>query len=44
MADLIKQIDALRSEDIAETVAFVAAVPEHVNLAETTVLPTEQVI
>lgn len=44
MANLIEQIDVLRSEDIAETVAFVAGVPRHVNLTEITVLPTGQVI
>ena len=44
MADLIKQIDVLQSADIAETVAFVAAVPRHVNLTEITILPTEQII
>ncbi|WP_236050536.1 SDR family oxidoreductase [Nonomuraea cypriaca] len=44
MADLIKQIDVLQSEDIAETVAFMAAVPRHVNLTEITILPTEQII
>ncbi|NKY96303.1 SDR family oxidoreductase [Nocardiopsis dassonvillei subsp. albirubida] len=44
MADLIEQIDVLRSEDVAETVSFVAAVPRHVNLTEITILPTEQAI
>ncbi len=44
MADLIEQIDVLRSEDVAETVSFVAAVPRHVNLTEITILPTEQII
>ncbi|MGO4615286.1 Atu4866 domain-containing protein [Nocardia sp. 2YAB30] len=44
MADLIDQIDVLRSEDVAETVAFVAAVPKHVNLTEITILPTAQAI
>lgn len=44
MADLIDQIDVLRAEDIAEAVAFVAAVPKHVNLTELTILPTEQII
>ncbi|GFG65494.1 oxidoreductase [Mycobacterium kubicae] len=44
MADLIEQIDVLRSEDIAELVAFIAALPKHVNLAEVIVLPTEQAI
>ncbi len=44
MADLLEQIDVLQSADIAETVAFVAAVPRHVNLTEITVLPTAQAI
>ncbi|WP_416562538.1 SDR family oxidoreductase [Nocardia testacea] len=44
MADLIDQIDVLQSEDVAETVAFVAAVPKHVNLTEITILPTAQII
>lgn len=44
MADLIAEIHVLRSEDIAEAVAFVAAVPRHVNLTEIHILPTEQTI
>lgn len=44
MADLIDQIDVLQSEDIAETVAFLTAVPKHVNLTEITILPTAQAI
>lgn len=44
MADLIEQIDVLRPEDVAETVAFMAAVPRHVNLTEITILPTAQAI
>lgn len=44
MADLIAQIDVLRSEDIAESIAFVAASPKHVNLTEIHILPTEQPI
>ncbi|GLF95355.1 SDR family oxidoreductase [Streptomyces yaizuensis] len=44
MADLIRDIDVLQGADIAETVAFMAAVPRHVNLTEITVLPTAQVI
>jgi NADP-dependent 3-hydroxy acid dehydrogenase YdfG len=43
-----KEIDknsmGLQSEDVAETVAFVAAVPKHVNLTEITILPTAQII
>ncbi|MCI2237936.1 SDR family oxidoreductase [Paenibacillus sp. TRM 82003] len=44
MADLLQQIDCLRSADVAETVAFIASVPKHVNLTEITVLPTAQPI
>ncbi|ADB30597.1 short-chain dehydrogenase/reductase SDR [Kribbella flavida DSM 17836] len=44
MADLIAQIDVLQSTDVAETVAFMTALPAHVNLTEITILPTAQVI
>ncbi|MFI9550129.1 SDR family NAD(P)-dependent oxidoreductase [Nonomuraea endophytica] len=44
MADLIDQIDVLRPADVAETVAFLAAVPRHVDLTEITILPTAQAI
>ena len=44
MADLIDQIEVLASEDVAETVAFMAAVPRHVNLTEITILPTAQAV
>lgn len=44
MADLINDIDVLRPADIAETVAFIASVPRHVNLTEITILPTQQAI
>ncbi|MFJ4648237.1 SDR family oxidoreductase [Streptomyces bobili] len=44
MAGLIRDIDVLQSADIAETVAFMAAVPPHVNLTEITVLPTAQAV
>lgn len=44
MADLLEQIEVLQSPDVAETVAFIAAVPRHVNLTEITILPTAQVI
>lgn len=44
MADLIDQIDVLSPSDIAETVAFVASLPRHVNLTELTILPTQQAI
>ncbi|MFD8717757.1 SDR family oxidoreductase [Streptomyces sp. NPDC059629] len=37
-------IDVLQSADIAETVAFVAAVPRRVNLTEITILPTARAI
>lgn len=44
LADLINGIKVLRPTDVAETVAFIAAVPWHVNLAEVTILPTEHAI
>ncbi|WP_432534993.1 SDR family oxidoreductase [Kineococcus arenarius] len=44
MADLLQQIDCLQSADVAETVAFIASVPKHVNLTEITILPTAQAI
>ncbi|SDF40953.1 NADP-dependent 3-hydroxy acid dehydrogenase YdfG [Lentzea fradiae] len=44
MTDLIDRIDVLQSADVAETVAFIAAVPRHVNLTEITILPTAQAI
>jgi NADP-dependent 3-hydroxy acid dehydrogenase YdfG len=44
MADLVEQIDVLQSRDVAETVAFVAGLPKHVNLTEITILPTQQII
>ncbi|MGW2139303.1 SDR family oxidoreductase, partial [Streptomyces sp. NPDC001773] len=44
MADLIHDIDCLQSADVAETVAFMAAVPRHVNLTEITTMPTAQAI
>ena len=43
MADLINDIDVLTADDVAETVAFIASVPRHVNLTEITILPTQQV-
>ncbi len=42
MADLIHDIDVLEGADIAETIAFMASVPRHVNLTEITILPTAQ--
>ncbi|KMS79406.1 MULTISPECIES: SDR family oxidoreductase [Streptomyces] len=44
MADLIRDIDVLQGADVAETVAFMAAVPRHVNLTEITILPTAQTV
>ncbi|MCX4451831.1 SDR family oxidoreductase [Streptomyces sp. NBC_01728] len=44
MADLIHDIDCLQNADIAETIAFMAAVPRHVNLTEITIMPTAQAI
>ncbi|OMC06044.1 short-chain dehydrogenase [Mycobacterium sp. NS-7484] len=44
MADLIDEIDVLTAADVAETIAFIAAVPRHVNLTEITILPTQQAI
>ncbi|WP_396917522.1 SDR family oxidoreductase [Mycolicibacterium sp.] len=44
MADLINDIDVLTAADVAETVAYIAAVPRHVNLTEITILPTQQAI
>lgn len=44
MADLLADIDVLTPADVAETVAFVASVPRHVNLTEITILPTAQAI
>ncbi|MDZ4267610.1 MAG: SDR family oxidoreductase [Mycobacterium sp.] len=44
MADLINDIDVLSAADVAETVAFIAAVPRHVNLTEVTILPTQQAV
>ena len=44
MADLINDIDVLTAGDVAETVAFIASVPRHVNLTEITILPTQQAV
>jgi NADP-dependent 3-hydroxy acid dehydrogenase YdfG len=44
MADLINDIDVLTAADVAETVAFIASVPRHVNLTEVTILPTQQAV
>ena len=42
MTGLLNDIECLRSTDIAETVAFIAALPRHVNISELTILPTAQ--
>ncbi|MFD4195695.1 SDR family oxidoreductase [Amycolatopsis thermoflava] len=44
MADLLRDIECLSPADVAETIAFIAAVPRHVNLSEITILPTAQAI
>ncbi|MEV4000676.1 SDR family oxidoreductase [Actinomadura sp. NPDC049753] len=44
MEGLLHDIAPLQSADLAETVAFIAASPRHVNLTEITVLPTAQAI
>jgi NADP-dependent 3-hydroxy acid dehydrogenase YdfG len=44
MADLINDIDVLSAADVAETVAFIASMPRHVNLTEITILPTQQAV
>ncbi len=44
MEDLIEQIDVLSGRDVAETTAFIAASPRHVNLTEVTILPTAQAV
>ena len=44
MADLINDIDVLTAADVAETVAFIASVPRHVNLTEIAILPTQQAV
>ncbi|MCG5213577.1 SDR family oxidoreductase [Streptosporangium sp. KLBMP 9127] len=44
MKGLLTEIDPLRSADVAETVAFIAASPRHVNLTEITILPTAQAV
>ncbi|MBB6347061.1 SDR family oxidoreductase [Nonomuraea muscovyensis] len=44
MEGLLTEIDPLQSADVAETVAFIAASPRHVNLTEITILPTAQAV
>jgi NADP-dependent 3-hydroxy acid dehydrogenase YdfG len=36
------QLDALQAEDIANTIAFMVHAPEHVTIADITILPTAQ--
>ncbi|MFE5112922.1 SDR family oxidoreductase [Streptomyces sp. NPDC056663] len=44
MTGLLRDIECLRDTDIAETVAFITALPRHVNISELTILPTAQAI
>ncbi|GAA4970721.1 NADP-dependent 3-hydroxy acid dehydrogenase YdfG [Nonomuraea thailandensis] len=44
MEGLLTEIDPLQPADVAETVAFIAASPRHVNLTEITILPTAQAV
>ncbi|WP_329049102.1 SDR family oxidoreductase [Amycolatopsis sp. NBC_01488] len=44
MADLLNDIECLSPADVAETIAFIASVPRHVNLTEITILPTAQAV
>lgn len=44
MAALLRDIDCLRGDDIAEVVGFITSLPRHVNLSELTVLPTAQAL
>ncbi|GAA5165324.1 MULTISPECIES: SDR family oxidoreductase [Amycolatopsis] len=44
MADLLRDIECLSPADVAETIAFIASVPRHVNLSEITILPTAQAV
>ncbi|MFJ1768196.1 SDR family oxidoreductase [Amycolatopsis sp. NPDC088138] len=44
MADLLHDIECLSPADVAETIAFIASVPRHVNLTEITILPTAQAV
>ncbi|MCX6950987.1 MAG: SDR family oxidoreductase [Verrucomicrobia bacterium] len=36
-------MEVLQSEDVAETIAFTASLPRHVNLQQVTIMPTTQV-
>jgi NADP-dependent 3-hydroxy acid dehydrogenase YdfG len=42
LATAKETIDWLQPEDVAETVAFTAALPAHVNLQQVTIMPTKQ--
>lgn len=42
MADLEKQMTLLSGEDIANTVLYSLQQPDHLNVAEVFILPTEQ--
>ncbi|GAA3850021.1 SDR family oxidoreductase [Streptomyces sedi] len=44
MAGLLRDIECLSGADIAETVAFIAALPRHVNISELVILPTAQAV
>lgn len=44
MAALLRDIDCLRGDDIAEVVGFITSLPRHVNLSELTILPTAQAL
>ncbi|MFD0692268.1 SDR family oxidoreductase [Actinomadura fibrosa] len=44
MEGLLHDIAPLQAVDVAETIAFIAASPRHVNLTEITVLPTAQAV
>ncbi|MFJ4467328.1 SDR family oxidoreductase [Streptomyces sp. NPDC089424] len=44
MSGLLHDIECLRDTDVAETVAFITALPRHVNISELTILPTAQPI
>jgi NADP-dependent 3-hydroxy acid dehydrogenase YdfG len=40
VTELMNAIEVLQPADVAETIAFVASAPRHVNLSEITVMPT----
>jgi NADP-dependent 3-hydroxy acid dehydrogenase YdfG len=43
-ADLINHVKAVNPGELAETVAFVTALPPHVNIPELTILPVAQLV